>query len=601
MSNGRLSAGGRNARRGYSVAPAKVEAQRERTIPVGRGTPAEGFLRHRGLIALAAGGALVQACLLTLWAPASRPLAPQITALPPLAIFHDLRWLFGYNRSWFGFLLTYAGLVLARSAVSTVMIRLAWPYRQPRPRWGATFGRCVFFTVIASVLLSPVVTLLFGVSLLPFSWPYLAALPAMLLILIPLSHGGMLGSWWRTLPPARAVTWLLASFIVLSAAAAAIGGLPTPAAVAVSGLAGLVNARAWYGVARAVTREEVPAHLRWAHHWRQNPRWPAPVSPVAAAAALALLVGVTRLIFVVYGTVPMASPAASPAKAETLATGSVKTGGRAAVSVPAAVLVVPGFGSYCCAASAASKVFGPAGLVRPFSYAGLDRHGHPIPYGLDATNLPLSALGDRIAEQVLALHKQTGRPVDIVAESEGTLGVYAMLARHPDVPVASIALLSPIVDPGQDYAAGQAMAAADQDGDPVSGQALNALVRMAGALSPFGESGAQRLIDSVRADGAEFAASAARNGHGIHWLAVVPLADAVTLPVCDLPSNVVVVPALHGSLLGDAAVDRNVHRFFSDKQVAGQQQMRDEAEVIAAAASAWRMPVTGAPPSVCAK
>jgi hypothetical protein len=582
-----------------------VEAQQERAIPVGRGTPAEGFLRHRGLIALAAGGALVQACLLTLWAVAARPLAPQITALPPLAVFHDLRWLFGYNRSLGGFLLTYAGLVLARSAVTTVMIRLAWPYRLPRPIWAATFGRCVLFTMIASVLLSPVVTLLFGVSLLPFSWPYLAALPALLLILIPLAHGGLLGSWWRTLPPARAVAWLLASFVAASAAAAAIGSLPTPAAVAVAGLAGLVNARAWYGVALAVTREAVPARLSWAHHWRQHPRWPAPVSPVAAAAALALLVGGIRLIFVMYGTVPMASPlaapAASPAVSQAVVAGSAKPAGRAAVSVAPAVLIIPGFGSYCCSPSAASRVLGATGLVRPFSYAGLDRQGRPIPYGLDATDLPLSVLGDRITEQVLALHKQTGRPVDIVAESEGTLGVYAMLARHPDVPVESIALLSPIVDPGQDYAAGQAMAAADQAGDPVSGEALGALVRMAGALTPFGESGAQRLVDSVRTTGAEFAAGAARNGQRIRWLAVVPLADAVTLPVCDLPSNVIVVPALHGSLLGDPAVDQTVHRFFGDERVTGPQQMRDEAEMIAAAASAWRMPVIGGPPPVCTK
>ncbi|HTS98335.1 MAG TPA: hypothetical protein VMI33_17140, partial [Streptosporangiaceae bacterium] len=60
--------------------------------------PAEGFLRHRGLIALAVGGAVGQACLLTVLAPAARPLAPQVTAIPPLAVFHDLRWLFGYNR-----------------------------------------------------------------------------------------------------------------------------------------------------------------------------------------------------------------------------------------------------------------------------------------------------------------------------------------------------------------------------------------------------------------------------------------------------------------------------------------------------------------------
>ena len=107
---------------------------------------------------------------------------------------------------------------------------------------------------------------------------------------------------------------------------------------------------------------------------------------------------------------------------------------------------------------------------------------------------------------------------------------------------------------------------------------------------------AQQLIDSVRSDGAAFAAAAARDGQRIRWLAVIPLADAVTLPVCDLPGNVVVVPALHGSLLGDPAIDRMAHRFLSHERVAGPQQMRDAAEVIAAAAAAWRMPSMAPPP-----
>jgi hypothetical protein len=596
----------RNASRRWPVAWHEVEVQRERTILAGRGMPAEGFLQHRGLIALVAGGALVEACLLTALAPAARPLAPQITALPPLAVFHDLRWLFGYNRSWDGFALTYAALVLARAAVCTVAIRLAWPRHLPPPRWGATFTRCIVFTLVASVLLSPVVTLLFGVSLLPFSWPYLAALPAMLLILIPLSHGGMLGSWWRTLPPARAVGWLLASFIVLSAAAAVMGSLDTAAAVAVSGLAGLVNARAWYGVAAAVTRHEALDNGSWSRVWLRHARWrrpgrtlPAPVSPLAAVAAFALLVAATRLVFVVAGTTPLpGGPAAVPTRAAILAASTGQPGGSSSGRLTAAVLVIPGFGSSCCYPSESRNIIGPAALVRPFSYVGLDAEGRPLPYGLDATDLPLPVLGDRIAQQVWQLHKETGRPVDIVAESEGTLGVYAMLAMHPDVPVRSVVLLSPIVDPGQATLASHALAAGG-GGDPVSGDALNQLVKMAGALSPFGASGAGRLIDSVRSDGAAFAAAAVRNGQRIRWLAVVPLADAVTLPVCDLPSDVVVVPALHGSLIGDPAVDRMAHRFLSDEQVAGAQQMRDTAEVIAAAAAAWRMPVIESPGPAC--
>ena len=118
-------------------------------------------------------------------------------------------------------------------------------------------------------------------------------------------------------------------------------------------------------------------------------------------------------------------------------------------------------------------------------------------------------------------------------------------------------------------------------------------------VSPYGESGAERLIGSVGSDGAAFAAEAARHGRRLRWLAVIPLADAVTLPVCDLPSNVIVVPAMHGGLFGDPGVEGMIERFLSDRRVAGPEDMRDAAEVIAAAAAAWRMPVIGPAPPTC--
>jgi hypothetical protein len=40
-------------------------------------------------------------------------------------------------------------------------------------------------------------------------------------------------------------------------------------------------------------------------------------------------------------------------------------------------------------------------------------------------------------------------------------------------------------------------------------------------------------------------------------------------------------------------------RFLSDRRVAGPADMRDAAEVIAAAAAAWRMPVTGPASPTC--
>src|ERR1700683_5513109 len=85
------------------------------------------FFRHRGLIAFSAGGAMAEAIVLSFLAPSARPLAAQVTALPPLAAYHDLRWLFAFNQSWLGFTGVLVLLLLARSAVDAFLVLLAWP------------------------------------------------------------------------------------------------------------------------------------------------------------------------------------------------------------------------------------------------------------------------------------------------------------------------------------------------------------------------------------------------------------------------------------------------------------------------------------------
>src|SRR6202042_436723 len=162
------------------------------------------------------------------------------------------------------------------------------------------------------------------------------------------------------------------------------------------------------------------------------------------------------------------------------------------------------------------------------------------------------ALGDRMASQVDALSRQVGTPVDVVAESEGTLGVYAMLARHPHVPVKSVTLLSPIGEPGQ---LGQA-------GDSVPGAALTTLNNLVGGMSPYGSSGAQELIESVSEVGARYFEQVSHD-RTLSWLAVIPLADAVTLPACPWPQNVFFVDAFHGGLLGNASARQLVEAFLS--------------------------------------
>ncbi|MGH3178776.1 MAG: hypothetical protein ACRDPF_33480, partial [Streptosporangiaceae bacterium] len=429
---------------------------------------AGGFVRHRGLIAFAAGGAMAEAMLLTFLAPSARPLAPQVTALPPLAAYHDLRWLFAFNQSWIGFTGVLLLLVVARSAVDAVLVMLAWPrggagdeHSLPRPRFMASLVSCAVLTVLVGLVMSPVVTLMFGVALLPFSWPYLAAVPILLGTAAALSQGGVGQAWWRRLPPAGTVAWVVASFGVLSLSSALMARLDTPGVVAVAGLAGVVDARAWYGLTTAAVRaaaEKPPNPWQWhAALWRirrslrHRTNW-VPMAPLAAVMVLALVVGMARLAFT--GTVRFAAgpggaaigvaardDLTAPGNGASIASAKAASG---PARVSGAVLVVEGFGSTCCHSANSLRAAEPHMLVRQFSYQGLDAAGQPIRYDL-AGNMSIQVLGDRMATQVEKLHRLAGAPVDIVAESEGTLGLYAMLARHPHLPVRSVVLLSPIV------------------------------------------------------------------------------------------------------------------------------------------------------------
>ena len=590
------------------------------------------FFRHRGLIAFAAGGAMAETVVLSFLAPSARSLAPQVTALPPLAAYHDLRWLFAFNQSWFGFTGVFVLLVLARAAVDAVLVQLAWPRQPdpgmpdlPRPRFLTSVVSCAVLTVLVGLVLSPVVTLMFGVALLPFSWPYLAAVPILLGTVVALSQGGVGQAWWRRLPPVRTAAWVIATFLVLSLAAALMPHLDTLGIVVVAGLAGVVDARAWYGLTAAAVRRsaERPLHP-WP--WRatlqrirrsllDRTSW-VPVAPLAAVMVLALVVGLTRLAFT--GTVRFATETGNAVVtsadqgAGLIAAGKAGQGsgvrqvdptgpsgpagqpggpggkGRAGGVIRAAkprgaVLVVEGFGSSCCHAADGLRAGEPDMLVRQFSYLGLNASGQPIPYGPAAGNLPIQVLGDRMATQVEKLYQQVGVPVDVVAESEGSLGLYAMLARHPHVPVRSVTLLSPIIEPGQ---LGQA-------NGTVPGVALTTLNNLIGGMSPYGSSGAEALIDSVSQVGARYFEVVSRQ-RSLPWLAVIPLADAVTLPACPWPRNVIFVDGFHGGLLGRASVRQLVEAFLSggtaSADSAAQQDLRSTAQFIAAAATAWRMP-----------
>jgi hypothetical protein len=545
------------------------------------------FFQHRGLIAFAVGGAIAETVLLLILAPAAVSLGPQLTAMPSIAAYHDLRWLFAGQESALLFALGALVLLAARAALDAVLLRLAWP-RMPGgsaqpPSMVTAFCSCLGLTALTWLLLAPAVTLTFGVAVVPFSWPFLAALPLVVGIAAALSHGGVTSAWWRRLPPPATVGWLLISFVALSLASIAMLRSAAVLAVLIAAVAGLVNARAWYAIAATAARlpQEVTSHDSAWRTFGKLVGW-IPLAPIAALLVVVLAVGVARLLFT--GTIQL--PVSRPVSAAALAgDGNQVHAKPSAPREKGSVLVVGGFGSSCCDDTGD---LGASGMnVRQFSYAGLTAKGEPRPQGSSADDVPLPWFGDQMAVQVLRMHKVTGRPVNIVAESEGTLGLYAMLARHPGLPIGKVVLLSPIIAPGQ-YGT--------DSSDAISQDALNELNTLIGRMSPYGSEGAEELINSVARYGAAyFADVTADRGRGVQALVVVPLADATTM-ACDLPSSVLVVPEFHGGLLGDPAVQLTVRSFLSGHGVPAAMASESDgfrtlANAISDAASAWRMPV----------
>src|ERR1700727_127225 len=139
--------------------------------PMSTELPAEGFLRHRGLILVAVGGAAAEGGFLPLLAPAARSVAPQVTAVPSLAAYHDLRWLFTDTQSWLWFAGLVAAVLIVRSALDVALLRLAWPSELPAPRLSRSFASCAALTALAWLPGRPAAPLAFGVAVLRFSSP----------------------------------------------------------------------------------------------------------------------------------------------------------------------------------------------------------------------------------------------------------------------------------------------------------------------------------------------------------------------------------------------------------------------------------------------
>lgn len=515
---------------------------------------------RRALVLVCMAGPVLETALVFAVLPTSSPsLAPQLSALAPFGVFHDLRWMSVYANSWPTLAALFVGIFVARGALTALSVRLAWPAGTAPPAMRGLVARGVGATVLAAVCLVPSTALLYGLALVPVSWLFLAAVPLALGIAIVVHPVAVSGDWWRRSIPLRAVGWVAVSFVVLTAAAAVIAVVPGWAVFMVVVGAGIFNARAWVGMVSAVVDPKRPRRI--------VPAVPVALAVIAAVVALGSITGFTHA-----GAKASARPAAGAY--------------RVPASGQRAVLVVSGYGSHWDGRS--THPVPGAFYEAQFSYRGLASSGRPLPYVSAETVRPLPVLDATLAAQVAALHRATGRDVDIVAESEGALVAKTYLVSYPGAPVSAVVMASPLLEPGRvTYPLGGATTGF---GLP-SRDALQVLGGAYQSVAPINLSPQSPFLRSVDRLAPLLRGVMACPAPGVRQFAVLPLADATSAPPRPaLPFPSVVVAAFHGGLIGSSSTDPLVAAVFDGREPAGNTLWRGLYGVVAAGSSAWQVP-----------
>jgi hypothetical protein len=497
-------------------------------------------------------------------------LAAQAAAPPPLALFGDLRWLLVYERSWPTFAAGLLLLLLLRPLLTAAQARLAWPDLD-KPRLAGLWWRSLAFEVVVGALLSPFALMVFALGAFPVSWLFFAAVPPAIVLSLLLCDGGLVRGSWLAPRRARPAASMAVVALAVSAAGAASSLGPRLLALPAAAGAGLVEAAAWSRVAGWLASTPPLRAGRSRRGLLLSP-------PALVAWFLLLAVGGAATGFALGTSGPQPGTAAEAAAH------------RPRPAHPSAVLVVQGFSSRYDGTGPDLPVVPAGDELVEFSYAGLAATGAPLPYQPGATHASLLHLSRLMSEQVDHLRAVTGRPVAIVAVSEGSAVVESYLARASAAPISAVVLVSPLVDPGRvsypppgtagwGMVAGMGLAVMDELLGPISAKV---------DLAPE-----QPFLRSLLAEHAELAGSPANGGHRrpAPELAILPLADAVSGPP-SLPPGVkaVVTLAFHGGNLTDPAVSRWIDDELSGRPVPdeGVEAMLDRA--IAAVCSAWRVP-----------
>jgi hypothetical protein len=312
------------------------------------------------------------------------------------------------------------------------------------------------------------------------------------------------------------------------------------------------------------------------------------IVPVAALATLFLtgsVIGGTVLGFNLASgagasTVGTGAPARTRA-ANVVASAPVPT----AASTKLAVLIVSGYGSNWDG-QASHPIPGNFVEVR-FSYRGLGPQGRPLPYSSRDTAKPILELDRMMLAQVASLHARTGRPVAVVAESEGALVAKTALLADLGPAVSALVMASPLVDLGRVWY--------PATGSSGWGVASNEAMRLIGGAfqgaAPIDLSPDNPLFASLDRQAPLLENAMSCPIAGTRQFALLPLADATVAPVAEelrFPS--VVLPAFHGGVLETASGELIVSRVLEHRPLSRDQLLVLAAQAISDAASAWQVP-----------
>jgi hypothetical protein len=534
---------------------------------LGCGCPSLGA--HPGLILLAVGLPVIEALVLgVIGATGAQALAPQASAPAPFGVFHDLRWLMVFHPSWHAFALELAALIAVRSTITALLLRAAWPIGKDPPGLLRLAAGSVAFTMVSALVLLPFSALLLGMAIVSLSWLFFIAVPSVLGVAALLHHGAVLPTWWRERPPGRTVAWVLLSFLVLTMASAVVVMTPGPLRLPAVAAAGLFNAWAWHSIVHTLSCARPARRFM-------------PVAPLGVAA----LVGVILLGVSVGFSVSSRSAQLAPAAQVTTAGAAAGAGSAVDSTAGRPVLLVSGFGSSYVGRD---DGIGAWANERRFSYGGIDADGRPLPYQDADTYQDVSRSVALMAQQVEAFRADVEQPVTIVAESEGALVAKAYLMSHPDAPVDTLVLLSPLVEPGGAYYPPEG----DDGWGVAGGLGLRWITAVVRSLSPLDVTTDDGLFRSLADDAPAFREMLACPVDGVDQLAVFPLADAVAGAEPHLrgvPSAV--VPAFHGGLADNPAVQRTIRAVLQGDASPDYGWWEATDTVIRAGAAAWRVPL----------